>query len=402
MRTYVRVERGVHPARGSRRVLRLRRAARRPLPARPARHRRGRRRARRQLRGQTLRGGHGDGRAPGAGAVPAGRRGAAADVRLLRGEQGGVRGVPQHHAAGGRALDRRGVPRRRRLAADSGAAGRHRRAAAGRGAPPGRTAHHGRRRAHEVPRQGREWRRQARRAARRAARPRAGVPAPARRRAAVGRRQGHGRQAAGVRDRHGGRGGRSCPNRCSFPCSGARWAATCTLSPTTATRARSWSAAAGAPSGRSARSGAARTARRASTRWPSRWSTGSPAGCARPTASAARWCCACGSPTTPGSRARTRSPGPPRARRTCSRPCAPCWPGHRRSSTSAASRSSGIAVGNLDDDAVVQLELPFDEGSAFALDAALDSVHDKFGSAAVTRAVLLGRDQGFSVPLLPD
>jgi DNA polymerase-4 len=62
----------------------------------------------------------------------------------------------------------------------------------------------------------------------------------------------------------------------------------------------------------------------------------------------------------------------------------------------------GIAVGNLDDDAVVQLELPFDEGSAFALDSALDSVHDKFGSAAVTRAVLLGRDQGFSVPLLPD
>ncbi|GAA1251062.1 DNA polymerase IV [Pseudonocardia aurantiaca] len=62
----------------------------------------------------------------------------------------------------------------------------------------------------------------------------------------------------------------------------------------------------------------------------------------------------------------------------------------------------GIAVGNLDDDAVVQLELPFDEGSAFALDAALDSVHEKFGSAAVTRAVLLGRDQGFSVPLLPD
>jgi DNA polymerase-4 len=36
----------------------------------------------------------------------------------------------------------------------------------------------------------------------------------------------------------------------------------------------------------------------------------------------------------------------------------------------------GIAVGNLDDDAVVQLELPFDEGTGFALDAALDSVHD--------------------------
>jgi DNA polymerase-4 len=62
----------------------------------------------------------------------------------------------------------------------------------------------------------------------------------------------------------------------------------------------------------------------------------------------------------------------------------------------------GIAVGNLDDDGAVQIELPFDEGSASALDAALDTVHDRFGSSAVTRAVLLGRDQGFSVPLLPD
>jgi DNA polymerase IV len=62
----------------------------------------------------------------------------------------------------------------------------------------------------------------------------------------------------------------------------------------------------------------------------------------------------------------------------------------------------GIAVGNLDDDSVVQLELPFDEGGAGALDAALDSVHERFGSAAVTRAVLLGRDPGPTVPLLPD
>jgi DNA polymerase IV len=62
----------------------------------------------------------------------------------------------------------------------------------------------------------------------------------------------------------------------------------------------------------------------------------------------------------------------------------------------------GIAVGNLDDDAVVQLELPFDEGSADALDSALDSVHRRFGTSAVTRAVLLGRDRGPAVPLLPD
>ena len=31
-----------------------------------------------------------------------------------------------------------------------------------------------------------------------------------------------------------------------------------------------------------------------------------------------------------------------------------------------------------------------------------DRVRDRFGSDAVTRAVLLGRDQGLTVPLLPD
>ena len=63
----------------------------------------------------------------------------------------------------------------------------------------------------------------------------------------------------------------------------------------------------------------------------------------------------------------------------------------------------GVAVGNLhDDDDAVQLTLPIDRRSGSALDAALDEVRKRFGSAAVTRAVLLGRDQGLSVPLLPD
>jgi DNA polymerase-4 len=62
----------------------------------------------------------------------------------------------------------------------------------------------------------------------------------------------------------------------------------------------------------------------------------------------------------------------------------------------------GVAVGNLGDDRAVQLELPFGRGSATALDAALDEVRDRFGTTAVTRAVLLGRDPGISVPLLPD
>jgi DNA polymerase-4 len=62
----------------------------------------------------------------------------------------------------------------------------------------------------------------------------------------------------------------------------------------------------------------------------------------------------------------------------------------------------GVAVGNLDDDGAVQLALPFDRRSGGELDAALDGVHHRFGAGAVTRAVLLGRDQGASVPLLPD
>jgi DNA polymerase-4 len=62
----------------------------------------------------------------------------------------------------------------------------------------------------------------------------------------------------------------------------------------------------------------------------------------------------------------------------------------------------GVAVANLDDDGDVQLTLPFDRHSGFALDAALDEVRGRFGPAAITRAVLLGRDQGVQVPLLPD
>jgi len=62
----------------------------------------------------------------------------------------------------------------------------------------------------------------------------------------------------------------------------------------------------------------------------------------------------------------------------------------------------GLSVGNLDDEHAVQLALPFDRRSSGALDGALDDVRERFGSAAVTCAVLLGRDQGLTVPLLPD
>jgi DNA polymerase IV len=62
----------------------------------------------------------------------------------------------------------------------------------------------------------------------------------------------------------------------------------------------------------------------------------------------------------------------------------------------------GLTLGNLEDDRAVQLALPFDGGRGPALDVALDDVHERFGSDSVVRAVLLGRDQGLSVPMLPD
>ena len=62
----------------------------------------------------------------------------------------------------------------------------------------------------------------------------------------------------------------------------------------------------------------------------------------------------------------------------------------------------GIAVGNLEDGRPVQLALPLDRQSSDALDAALDEVWARFGSRAVTRAVLLQRGRGIAMPLLPD
>jgi len=63
----------------------------------------------------------------------------------------------------------------------------------------------------------------------------------------------------------------------------------------------------------------------------------------------------------------------------------------------------GISVANLDDDGVVQLALPLDRHHRDrSLDAALDDVRERFGSASVTRAVLLGRSEANSVPMLPD
>ena len=68
---------------------------------------------------------------------------------------------------------------------------------------------------------------------------------------------------------------------------------------------------------------------------------------------------------------------------------------------SPKSTASGRGNAELENADSVQLRLPV-EAHGSALDAALDAVREKFGSKAITRAVLLGREDGFSPPLLPD
>ena len=68
-----------------------------------------------------------------------------------------------------------------------------------------------------------------------------------------------------------------------------------------------------------------------------------------------------------------------------------------------AGASAGLRMDETGlDGSTLQLALPLDRTDAEAMDVALDRVKERFGSNAVTRAVLLGRDQGISVPLLPD
>jgi len=66
----------------------------------------------------------------------------------------------------------------------------------------------------------------------------------------------------------------------------------------------------------------------------------------------------------------------------------------------------GLSVAGLDDDRSIQLPLPFpraaDQPVSTSLDAARDAVAARFGPGALTRAVLLGRRDGFETPKLPD
>jgi DNA polymerase-4 len=60
----------------------------------------------------------------------------------------------------------------------------------------------------------------------------------------------------------------------------------------------------------------------------------------------------------------------------------------------------GLSLTNLADAGALQLVLPFDRRRD--LDATLDRVRDKFGTAALTRGVHVGTDPGLSMPMLPD
>jgi DNA polymerase-4 len=62
----------------------------------------------------------------------------------------------------------------------------------------------------------------------------------------------------------------------------------------------------------------------------------------------------------------------------------------------------GLTIANLDDDLPLQLCLPLDADDSGLLDAALDEIRNRYGAAAVTRGVLVGRRPELTMPLLPD
>jgi DNA polymerase-4 len=62
----------------------------------------------------------------------------------------------------------------------------------------------------------------------------------------------------------------------------------------------------------------------------------------------------------------------------------------------------GVSLTGLEDAGAVQLAFALEGGAAPALDAAVDDVRERFGTGAITRGVLLGRDLGPDMPLLPD
>jgi DNA polymerase-4 len=62
----------------------------------------------------------------------------------------------------------------------------------------------------------------------------------------------------------------------------------------------------------------------------------------------------------------------------------------------------GVSVANLENDCPAQLVLPFNHRAGIELDLAVDEIRSRFGLGSITRGVLLGRETGMSMPLLPD
>ncbi|HEY2166626.1 MAG TPA: DNA polymerase IV [Jatrophihabitantaceae bacterium] len=82
---------------------------------------------------------------------------------------------------------------------------------------------------------------------------------------------------------------------------------------------------------------------------------------------------------------------------------AAAWPTIERSGLTLI----GVSLANLDDSDWLQPELPFGRGGAApphsgGIDPVLDVIREKYGARAVTRAVLVGRDPGIAMPVLPD
>lgn len=62
----------------------------------------------------------------------------------------------------------------------------------------------------------------------------------------------------------------------------------------------------------------------------------------------------------------------------------------------------GVSLSQLGHVEDLQPELPIDWEDGARLDTVLDAVRDRFGTASVARAAQLGRDPGWSTPLLPE
>ncbi|MEZ0339465.1 DNA polymerase IV [Mycobacterium sp. pV006] len=62
----------------------------------------------------------------------------------------------------------------------------------------------------------------------------------------------------------------------------------------------------------------------------------------------------------------------------------------------------GFSVGNIDRAGAAQLELPFGAAERTEIDLTVDAIRGRYGNTALTRGVLVGRDPGLEMPMLPD